>query len=48
MAKKGSKKSKEERISALEKKIKKIEKTLIEQTSQLSERNAAVLRKVSA
>ena len=53
MAKKGSKKdkkpgkSKNERIAELEKKIKIIEKTMFDNTSQLSERSSALLRKVS-
>ncbi|MBF0453416.1 MAG: hypothetical protein HQL72_01210 [Magnetococcales bacterium] len=39
--------SKRERIALLEKKIKIIEKTMFEQTTQLSERSAALLRKVT-
>ena len=53
MAKKGSKKdtkpskSKNERIAELEKRIKAIEKSMFEHTSQLSQRNSALLRKVN-
>jgi hypothetical protein len=54
MAKKASKKnhrsekSKNKRIAKLEKKTKMIEKTMLELTSQLSERGAALLRKVQS
>ncbi|MBF0380999.1 MAG: hypothetical protein HQL69_08270 [Magnetococcales bacterium] len=49
MAKKTKKsnKSKNERIAELEKRIKIIEKSMFEFTTQLSERNAATLRKVN-
>jgi hypothetical protein len=41
-------KSKNERIADLEKKIKIIEKTMFEQSSQLSERSDALRRKVAS
>ncbi|MBF0446046.1 MAG: hypothetical protein HQL68_10700 [Magnetococcales bacterium] len=44
---KKSEQSKSKRIKELEKKIKAIEKNMFNVTSQLSERNAALLRKVS-
>ncbi|MBF0447934.1 MAG: hypothetical protein HQL67_07025 [Magnetococcales bacterium] len=54
MAKKESKKdkkssmSKSEKIAELEKKIKLIEKTMFEHTSQLSDRNSALARKLNS
>ncbi len=54
MSKKSSKKtkkgsmSKNDRIKELEKRVKAIEKNMFEQTTQLSERNAALLRKMTA